>query len=124
MRKLAILILASLFLLPLTASYAKMGGNPRFVWDANTESDLAGYKIYYIEAVKGWTDPALRVADVGNVTEFYIRDLANIPENVEMMFGLTAYDDVGNESLKGFDQPKETFDFTGPEPPIGCKIVP
>ncbi|MFQ5772123.1 MAG: fibronectin type III domain-containing protein [bacterium] len=65
-------------------------------WDANTESDLAGYKIYY--GLFSRNDPAFDgyqfVVDVGNVTS---RDLQIQPG--KWYFAVTAYDTAGNESL-------------------------
>ncbi len=60
-------------------------------WSANTESDLAGYRIYY-GAFSGKYDNEI---DVGNVTSFVIRD---IEDGTTYFFALTAYDDSSNES--------------------------
>jgi len=111
-----------LLVIPLVCQ-AKVGLKARLVWNANTEPDLAGYKIYYVEEVKGWTDPSVRSYDVGNVTSFYVRDLPGIVEGVPMMFAVTAYDDVGNESEFGPDRPVDTLDFTPPQPPGGCELT-
>ncbi len=59
-------------------------------WDANSETDLAGYKIYY-----GFSPDSLHVViDVGNVTEYGIGELSP----VVYYFAATAYDTSGNES--------------------------
>ena len=60
-------------------------------WDANTESDLAGYKVYIDENADGKPDVFV---DVGNVT---------VTKDVKTMAGIatywvTAYDKTGNES--------------------------
>jgi hypothetical protein len=60
-------------------------------WDANTESDLAGYKIYYGTS-SGSYDTEI---DVGNVTSFIID---NLEDGTTHFFAMTAYDDSSNES--------------------------
>jgi hypothetical protein len=61
------------------------------IWNANTEADLAGYKLYYgIESLNYST-----FVDVGNVTEYTID---NLEERVRYYFALTAYDLSFNES--------------------------
>ena len=120
-----LIILALFLLIPLMLS-ADIGGNPRLIWDANTEDDLAGYRIYYGPSSANWPekpseldDPNIKVLDAGNVTEFKIKDLDNLLERVEIMFALTAYDDAGNESKFSLDKPRETFDFSEEMPPGG-----
>jgi hypothetical protein len=62
-------------------------------WNANTEEDLAGYKVY-------WGSPGqdTTMVDVGNVTEKILADLG-APEDRGKIFFVTAYDTSGNESL-------------------------
>ncbi|MFQ5650481.1 MAG: Ig-like domain-containing protein [bacterium] len=60
-------------------------------WDANTESDLAGYNIYIGESSGNYTG----VVDVGNVTEFTWN---NLQDGKTYFFAVTAYDFSGNES--------------------------
>jgi hypothetical protein len=66
----------------------------RLVWDANTESDLAGYKIHY-DSVHG--PPYSHEVDVGNVTEWPIPTAW--PRDQDYYFAATAYDRDGYESL-------------------------
>jgi len=62
-------------------------------WDANSEPDLAGYKIYYgISSGKYDTN-----IDVGKVTEY---ELSGLIENKIYYIALTAYDTCYNESEK------------------------
>lgn len=62
-------------------------------WDANTEDNLAGYKIYYgVESMN-----YVSVTDVGNVTTYFIEDMGLEKETVYYM-AITAYDTYGNES--------------------------
>ena len=76
--------------------------NVDFQWDPNTESDVAGYKLYYktdsselpfngTGALEG-SSPI----DVQNVTNFNIHDLN--PDKKYYIF-VTVYDSAGNESL-------------------------
>ncbi len=60
-------------------------------WDANTESDLAGYKVYYGTASVQYK----YIVDVGNRTEYEVTDLR---EDQRYYFAVTAYDYAGNES--------------------------
>ena len=64
----------------------------RLSWIANTESDLAGYRIYWA-ATQGGYNPTDMI-DPGNVTE-YILD-PTFPQDVYIV--ITAYDTTGNES--------------------------
>jgi fibronectin type 3 domain-containing protein len=61
-------------------------------WNANTESDLAGYKVY-VGANSGVYSTTY---DVGNVIAYTVMSLA--PGNV-YYFVVTAYDTSGFESL-------------------------
>ena len=66
----------------------------RLVWDANSEEDLAGYKIHY-GSVSG--PPYSHTVDVGNVTEWIIPGAW--PRNQNYYFAATAYDRDGYESF-------------------------
>jgi fibronectin type 3 domain-containing protein len=87
------------------------------VWDANTEGDLAGYKLYYGTSTGSYQPPI----DVGNVTTYEVTELAT---NTTYYFALTAYDTSDNESEKsdevsGVAQIPVTTTTTAPdlEPP-------
>jgi hypothetical protein len=62
----------------------------RISWQENTESNVAGYKVYYGNASRNYDN----VIDVGDVTAVEIGDL----ENTTYYFAITAYDDAGGES--------------------------
>ena len=68
----------------------------RLVWDANTESDLAGYKIHYGLASGQYTN----TVDVGNVTTWPIPSAW--PRNQNYYFAATAYDNEVPVHESGF----------------------
>jgi hypothetical protein len=62
------------------------------MWDANTEVDLAGYKVYY----RGLSpQTGTNVLDVGNST---IAVISNLVQGFTYSFAVTAYNDSGQES--------------------------
>lgn len=60
-------------------------------WDANTEEDLAGYKLYWGTSSGSYQNSV----DVGNVLQYTITGLA---EDTRYYFAATAYDTEDNES--------------------------
>lgn len=65
----------------------------KLMWQANSESDLAGYRVHYGTASGALTQNA----DAGNVTAWTVTGLES---NREYFFALSAYDRSGNESAK------------------------
>ena len=63
---------------------APASGTAKLTWDANTESDLAGYKVYAGTASGAFGPPV----DVGNVTTF---DVINLQGGKTYYFAVTAY---------------------------------
>jgi hypothetical protein len=61
------------------------------IWEPNTESDLAGYRIHYGTASRTYSVHI----DVGSVTRYTVPDLM---DGVVYYFAATAYDTSGNES--------------------------
>jgi hypothetical protein len=61
-------------------------------WDANSEQDLKGYKVYYGNS-SGYYNKSI---NVGNVSAYRISELY---EEVRYYFVVTAYDTAGNESV-------------------------
>jgi len=61
-------------------------------WDANTASDLAGYKLHYGSASRNYT----QTINVGNVTN---APVAGLQAGVTHFFAVTAYDTGGLESV-------------------------
>jgi fibronectin type 3 domain-containing protein len=62
-------------------------------WDANSEADLAGYKIYMSQTSGTYTTPTATLGEV------VLWDSANLPDGI-YYFTITAFDDSGNESVK------------------------
>ncbi|UCG07373.1 MAG: fibronectin type III domain-containing protein [Desulfobacterales bacterium] len=80
-------VILALFLLPLLAYSADV----TLAWDANTEPDLDGYKVYYGTSSRNYTNSV----DAGNITEYTITGLT---EGTTYYFAATAYDALDNES--------------------------
>ena len=62
-------------------------------WQPNTESDLAGYKVYFGRATGSYTGFGSPV-DVGNTTNYEI----NLADTGSWFIAITAYDTGDNES--------------------------
>ena len=78
-------------------------------WDANSETDLAGYNIYYGTASRNYTH---RI-NVGDTTEHTVKDL---DDGGTYYFAATAYDRDGNESAYS-EELVQTFSYDKPIPP-------
>ena len=81
------LLAVALVLSPMAA----YGATVTLAWDANTEPDLAGYKIHYGTASGVYS----HTIDVGNVTEHILTEL---DDGVTYYLAATAYDVDDNES--------------------------
>lgn len=77
-------------------------GSATLTWAANTESDLAGYKIY-TGTQSGIYGPPL---SVGKVTSYQLMALA---KGTTYFITITAYDSAGNESLHAAEVSKSVF---------------
>ncbi|HQI82493.1 MAG TPA: fibronectin type III domain-containing protein [Deltaproteobacteria bacterium] len=75
----------------LISSQAVYGATVRISWNANTEADLDGYKVYYGITSRSY----LSYRDVGNTTSV---DIGNLGEGQTHYFAVSAYDINGNES--------------------------
>jgi len=78
--------------------YPSKTGSATLSWSANTESDLAGYKIYYSATPRTGTCPPggyPQKVDVGNKTSYAIDKLE---KGRAYYFSITSYDATGNES--------------------------
>lgn len=83
--------IALVLLLGIVLGNSAIAGQVTLKWDANTEPDLAGYKLYYGLASGTYGTPI----DVGNVTTYALTGLAN---GQTYYIAATAYDTVGNKS--------------------------
>jgi len=85
------LLFFSVLLLALLVTMWAQAGQMTLSWDANTEPDLAGYKLHYGTASGSYTVHL----DVQNVTTYTVTGLA---DGQTYYFAATAYDSAGNES--------------------------
>jgi hypothetical protein len=88
-RKVYLLTLLAVALL--VSPMVAYGATVTLAWDANTETDLAGYKIYYGTGSGDYLEPI----DVGNTTQYTHTGFA---EGVTYYIAVTAYDVDNNES--------------------------
>jgi type IV pilus assembly protein PilY1 len=86
------------FILPLLISFvvlvlcqSALAAQIKLAWDANTESDLAGYKVYYGTSSKSYTGSV----DVGNVTSY---TLTGLTQGQTYYVAVTANNTSGSES--------------------------
>lgn len=70
---------------------AAMAGSLSFAWDPNSESDLAGYKVYIGTSSRKYS----HVIDVGRVTAFTV---SNLTEGETYFSAVTAYNIFTDES--------------------------
>jgi uncharacterized repeat protein (TIGR02059 family) len=83
---------------------APTSGNATVSWNANTEPDLAGYRLYY------GTSPGVYGApiDVGNVLSYTISGLTT---GITYYFAVAAYDTSNNESAKSTEVSLSSISF-------------
>ncbi len=82
------LIILGLISLP---AFANAAANVTVTWNANVESDLAGYKVHSGSVSGVYSN----VEDVQISTSYVF---SNVPDNVPLFLSVTAYDTSGNES--------------------------
>ena len=113
LRRTLLLLVAVMFLAAIPA-VARAASDVALAWDANTESDLAGYKIYWGTVSGTYTNSV----DVGNVTTYTVKGL---PDG-KVFFAATAYDGAKLES--GYsNEVSVTLDSTPPAYPKNLKAV-
>ncbi len=86
--KKVIVLIAMLVLLVCSIGHA---AEATVSWEPNSESDLAGYKVYYGNSSRNYDTNI----DVGNITSYTI---SNLVEGKTYFFVATAYDESDNES--------------------------
>lgn len=97
-----IVIIFGSILFGLLISHTAFAGTATLNWNANTESDLAGYKIYYGTSPRTGTDPKTcgncgysNNISVGNVLTYVF---SNLTDGLTYYFSTSAYDTSNNES--------------------------
>jgi hypothetical protein len=86
----------------LTVSPSTTAGSVSLTWSANTETDLAGYKVYVGTQSGVYGAPI----SVGNVTAY---QLNNLTMNTTYFVSITAVDKTGNESLHSAEVSKSVY---------------
>jgi hypothetical protein len=77
------------------ASAAAPGGTLTLAWNANTESDMGGYRVYYGTSSGAYQQVRGAGMDAGLVTEF---NITGLQAGSTYYVTVTAYDRSGNES--------------------------
>jgi len=116
MKKLILTLLAVLFL----AGAAYADNAVTFRWDKNTETDLAGYRLYQTTTTGEYTfgsDNAVAIIPVGTETV----TLENVPDGT-YFWVLTAYDITFNESDRS-NEVGATLDSVPPNAPTILNIT-
>ena len=90
--------------------------NAVLTWNANTETDLAGYKVY--RGLDNATPTFL--VSVGKVTTYTDSSLPST--NSSVTYRLTAFDNAGNESPLSVAVTK-VYDANPPQAPSGLAVV-
>jgi fibronectin type 3 domain-containing protein len=108
------LILASLF--SILFGGLVHGAEVKLSWNANQESDLAGYKMYWGNVSRTYSTNI----DVGNQTMFTVPNLA---EGKKYYFACTAYDTSNNESDYSNEVSVTIADVTPPGAPTNVTVI-
>ena len=92
----------------------------RLSWRASHSSQVVGYKLYWAEG--GGVNYDSQYAELGNITEIVLPDDVEsfTPGNSPVEFGITAIDELGNESdMVTLFAP---YQFSVPDAPKGLKM--
>lgn len=92
------------------------GADVTLTWDANTEEDIAGYKIYQGEATGDYS--VIKDCGIPENLQCVMHDMA---ESKTYYFAATAYDTSGNESGFSNEVVYTVPDMTPPAPPTGLR---
>jgi fibronectin type 3 domain-containing protein len=117
MVKRTLIIMAVTALLQGVTIGAQEAYNPSGVaWDANTEADLAGYRVYEKSGSTAYEELGVCTAAT---TELTFGAATPHPDG-SYSWVVTAYDEAGNES--GYsNEVSAVFDSGPPAPPTGCR---
>ena len=102
---------------PLWAVGVTVGKGCIISWDANTEADLAGYKLF-VGKTPGSYGPAQTIAAPA---QSITCAGAGITADGQYYITLAAYDKINNESAKAAEVPF-TVDGATPVVPVGLKV--
>ena len=101
-KKIKTISLTATIILSCIISGQVLAGSATLNWNANTESDLAGYNVYYGTSPRTGTNPKTCTmcgyttkVNVGKVTTYTFSNLTN---GATYYFSVSAYDTSGNES--------------------------
>ena len=97
-------------------SVALYGATVTLSWNANTESDMASYKIYQTNTPGAWGTPLATVSIPA--TSF---DILNVPDGL-IYWCISAVDVAGNESAKS-DPVNLNINTIAPAKPSGLKAA-
>ena len=78
-------------------------GSATLAWNANTESDVNGYRVYYGTSSGNYIQGTAQGINAGNATTFVVN---NLTRGQRYFFVVTAYDTSGNESPFSLEQSK------------------
>lgn len=115
------LILGLLVVAFLVCGFASsQAGQVVFEWNANSEEDLAGYRMYQTITPGQYTFGAEHaIGDIPAGTETFTH---TIQEDGTFYWVATAYDTAGNESGPS-NEVTQDLNFKPPAPPVGCTSV-
>lgn len=95
---------------------------PKLVWDANTESDLAGYRIYWDSGELNKTTSNMYEVDSTESNPQVGLSVLGVSRDVDLNYAVTAFDLSGNES--GFSNVVVfNWDLVPPSDPGGCRMI-
>ena len=103
------LILHSLVMI-FTCTQVCYSASLHLTWNGNTETDLAGYKVYYGTSPGSYGNPVV----LGDVTEY---ELSGLEEGTLYYVALTAFDTSDNESEKPVEESGVAH-----QPPAGTEL--
>lgn len=122
MKRLIVILAILIFAAPALAATVEL----KFTWDKNTESDLAGYRVYMSATsgsyVKGTTSPNYLTGVTVTMPSVHPNEVLKQitgTEGQKIYFVLTAYDTTGNESGFSNEVNYTIPDTTSPQPPKG-----
>lgn len=116
-----LIVMFAVVMAPGLPTVSVMAANVTFTWNPNTESDLAGYKVYWGDATRAYAAHVDVPAAAGEVKTATI-DVQ--PEDGRTVyFAATAYDSAGNESGYSNEATWQVPDHTAPGTPQNFQLT-